>query len=100
MNGCPDHIAVRVDLVGDEGIAIVGPGKKSAEGLLGIIVEDGKEIFALVINEDRLVVGDEFRKQRDNKEKEKNPQRPEAAPVVAEIVKPAAVERRQPDKPA
>ena len=60
----PDHPAIGLDLVDDDGVAIVGLGEETAELVFGIILESGKQEFALVGDEDRLVVGDEFRAER------------------------------------
>src|ERR1035441_9739971 len=51
--------------------------------------------MAVDVDVDRLVVGDEFREQRDQKQRQENPQRPIAAPVDLEVVPAPPVERRQ-----
>ena len=89
----PDRPAVRFDFLLNEGVAIVGHGQKAPEFLLGIVDEHGKEQFALVGNDDRFVVGDEFGEQRDDEQNEKNPERNIAAPVATEIVEATTIDR-------
>src|SRR5207237_7581488 len=48
---------------------------------------------AVIAHEDRPVVGNKLGEQRDEKEGEKDPQRPEATPVTAERLKPPPSER-------
>ncbi len=91
----PDHPAMRLDLVGDEGIAIVGPRLEAAELLLRIIDEHRKEKLALVGDQERAVVGDELGAERSGKEGEKDDERPRPSPVAAEVVEPTAVHRRE-----
>ena len=50
-----------IDLVGDEGIAVLGDGEKAAEPGLGVVDGGGKQQFALVRSEKRTVVGDQLR---------------------------------------
>ena len=56
----PDHPAMRLDLVGDERIAIVRARLEPAELVLRIIDEDGEQELALVGGDQRPVVGDEL----------------------------------------
>ncbi len=100
MDRRPDHPAMRLDLVGDERIAIIGAREKAAEFRFRIILKDREQQFALVGGDHRPVVGDEFGKQRSDEQKEKNPERPIAALVVTEIGEPALVERREPQRAA
>ena len=87
---------MRLDLVGDEGVAKIGARLEPAEFVLGIVEEDGKQDLALVGGDQRPVVGDEFREQRSDEQDEKDPERPCAALVAAEIVEAAPVHRREP----
>ncbi len=73
---------MRVDLVGDHRVAVIGVGEKAAEFLFRIIMRDGEQDFALVDDEDRLVVGDEFGEQRQAEQREENPQRPQPALIA------------------
>ena len=86
---------MRLDLVGDKGIAVIGARLEAAELVLRIVDEHRKEQLALVGDEQRPVVGDELRAQRGGEEDEENDERPRPAPVAAEIVEPPAVHRRE-----
>ena len=68
----PDHPAVRLDLVGDERIAIVGPRLEAAELLLRVVDEDRKEELALVGDDQRPVVGDELGAERRRTARERS----------------------------
>jgi hypothetical protein len=92
----PDHPAVLLDLLLDEGIAVVRHGEEAPELLLRIIDHDGEKDLSLIGGDERPVVGDEFRKHRQHEEDQKYPQRPVAAPVGLEVLPAALVERRQP----
>ena len=91
----PDHPAVRLDLVGDERIAIIGARLEAAELVLRIVDEHRKQKLALVGGDQRPVVGDEFRAQRAGEQHQEDAQRPRSAPVAAEVVEPPAVHRRE-----
>ena len=91
----PDHPAVRLDLVGDERIAIVGPRLEAAELVLRIVDEHREQKLALVGGDERPVVGDELGAERGDEQDEEDPERPGAAPVAAEVVEPPAVHRRE-----
>ena len=54
---------------------------------------------ALVAHQQRPVIGNEFGEQADDEQHEKDPQRPEAAPVGAEIVEPTPGQRSGLDAP-
>ena len=86
---------MRLDLVGDEWVAIVGLGLEAAEHFLRIIEEDGEEEVALVRGDQRLVVGDELGAEGGDEQHEEDRERPRPAPVAAEIVEPAPVHRRE-----
>ena len=91
----PDYPAALGDLGGDERIAIVGRGLElAAEGGLRVGHEDGRVEFAVVIDQERLVVGDELREQSDQEDRQEDPERPVAARVGAEVVQAPARERR------
>ena len=93
-NERPDDPALRLDQVLDEGIAVVGLGLEfTAEFRLGIGLDHGRVKSAVVVNENRLVVGDEFREQADEEQREEGPQRPETAPVGPEIHQPPGRDR-------
>src|SRR5262249_27140744 len=78
------------------GIAVIGLSLKfAAECGFGIGVEDGGVELAVVVHQERLVVGHELRGQRDRKQREKKPQRPKAALVRTEVVPAAAADGRQ-----
>ena len=77
-------------------IAVVGRGAEVVAEFGVRIVEDHREvILAVVVDEQRLVVGDELGEQRDHEQHEEYPQRPIAAPVGLEIVPAPDVDRRQ-----
>ena len=92
----PDHPAMRLDLVGDEGVAKIRARLEPSEFVLGIVEEDGKEDLAFVGGDQRPIVGDEFGEQRSDEQDQKDPERPCAALVAAEIVEAAPVHRREP----
>ena len=89
----PDHPAVRLDLVGDERVAIVSLGLETAEHFLRIVDEDGEEEAPLVRSDQGLVVGDELGAERGDEQHQEDRERPRPAPVATEIVEPAAVHR-------
>src|SRR5690606_20762318 len=91
----PDHPAIGVDLVLDEGIAIVGDREEAAKLLLRVIHQHGIENLAVVGGDDRLVVGDELGKERKDEEDHEDPERPVATTVRLEVLPAALVERRQ-----
>src|SRR5215467_14323203 len=54
---------------------------------------EGRDVKAAVVaNEQRPVVGDQFGAEAQQKQDQENPERPEAAPVLAEVAEPAARE--------
>jgi len=65
----------------------------TAKGRLGVEAIGGHEELAPVAHEDRLVVGDHLGKERQHKERQKQPQRPEGAAVGLEVAPAARVER-------
>ncbi len=91
----PDHPAVRLDLVGDERIAVIRARLESAELVLWIVDERRKQELALVGGDQRPVVGDELRAESAGEQRQKDAQRPDPATVAAEIVEPPAVHRRE-----
>ena len=64
-----------------------------AEAFLGIGEQGGKKIFALIPDEERLIVGVEFGEQRDEKQDQKKPERIIASPVCLEIAPAPLVDR-------
>ena len=93
----PDHEAA---FVGDQllqiRVAIIRGGFKVAAERRFRISEDHRKIrLAGEADKERLVVGDEFREQRDEKQNQEKPQRPITAPVGLEILPAPFVERRQ-----
>src|SRR5277367_2607940 len=93
MDRRPDHPTVRIDLVGDRGIAIIRGRLEAAELFLRVIDEDGKQYLALVGGDQGPIVGEELRAHRGDEQDEKDPERPVAAPVAAEVFEPALVHR-------
>ncbi|MNI57678.1 hypothetical protein D3C73_1127530 [compost metagenome] len=91
----PDHPAVRIDLFLDEVRSIVCRREEAAELFLRVIDQNRIEDLALVRGDDRPVIGDEFGKQAEREEDQKNPEGPETALVCFEIGKPALAGRRQ-----
>ena len=87
---------MRLDLVGDEGVAKIRARLEASKFILGIVDEDGKEDLAFVGSDKRPIVGDEFGEQRSNEQDQKDPERPGATLVAAEIVEAAPVHRREP----
>ena len=91
----PEHETVLVDFLGDHLVTIVGLRKKAAKFLFRIIVQDRKQKLALIDDQQRFVVGDELREKRQDKDEEKNPERPIAAFVGFEIRQTALVDRAE-----
>ena len=58
----PKHPAVGFDLFDVHRIAVVGDCEKAAELRFWVVDENRDEKFALVADQDRAVVGDEFGK--------------------------------------
>src|SRR5207253_121774 len=80
----PDHPAVRCDQFRDGLIAVVGRGRKFAAKCRFRVVDEDREVPGpLVGRKDRPVIGDEFGEQSKDEQREKDPQRPEPAPVAA-----------------
>ena len=92
----PDHPSMRLDLVGDKGIAKIRARLEPSKFGLRIVAKDGEQELALVRGDQRPVVGDEFSEQGSNEQHEKDPERPCAALVAAKIVEPPLVHRREP----
>ena len=59
----------------------------------GVKVENGRVIITAVIHQNRLIVCQKFRKQRQHEQHRKNNQRVKGAPVVTEIAPAAFVQR-------
>ena len=78
------------------GIAIVGRGLEiAAERGLGI-ADEGRPIeMAVILDQERPVVGDQFGEQRDEEQDQEYPERPVAAAVRLEILPAPPVERRR-----
>jgi hypothetical protein len=91
-----DRAALRRDLLLQIRIAIVGGGfEVTAEGGFGI-ADEGRPIeMAVILDQERPVVGDQLREQRDHEKKREDPERPVAAAVRLEILPATAVERRR-----
>ena len=87
---------MRVDLVGDDRVAIISAGEKAAEFLLRIIMQDRQQHLALVDDEDRPVVGDDFGDEREAEQDDEDPERPISTLVRSEIGEPAPVDRTEP----
>ena len=64
------------------------------KGRIGISEDGGKKETAVHMNENRLVVGYEFGKQRYQEQRKENPQRPVAAAIGLEVFPAALVDRR------
>ena len=94
----PEHEAMVFDLFGNHRVAVIGLGEKPAELFFRIIERDRKENLALVEGDNRPVVGDDFRKQRQHEQGDEDPERPIAAPVALEIVEAASVDRCEPQE--
>ena len=95
----PEHPAVRLDLLADHRVAVVGAGEEAAELFLRVVHEDRKQPFALVVGHDRPVVGDELGEEAQHEQDQKYPERPVAALVGAKVHKPTPVQRRETDEP-
>ena len=103
-NRRPDHgAAFLLDQAHQVIVAIVGRGAEQirvrslGEGRVGIGHHRREIRMAVDVDVDRLVVGDEFRKQRNQEQRQKKPQRPVAAPVGLEVLPAPPVERRNAD---
>lgn len=60
------HITVRVYVVSDIGVPVVGRCRKvSAESLLVVCFDNGKIIFPLIFDNQRLVIGQQFGQEAD-----------------------------------
>src|SRR3981081_1606541 len=76
------------------GIAIVGGGLEvAAEGGLGIADEGRKVQMPVELDEARTIIGNQLGEQRDEEQKQKNPERPVTPAVRLEILPAALVER-------
>src|SRR5690606_26972783 len=96
----PDRAALLGDQFLQIRIAIIRRRLEfTAERRFGIGGDGGKEELAVNPDHERLVVGDEFRKQRYDEQNQENPERPIAAPVGLEILPAALADRRQRDYP-
>ncbi len=77
------------------GIAIVGRGLEvAAEGRLGIADEGRPVEVAVILDQERPVVGDQLGEQRDHEQHEEYPERPVSPPVRLEVLPAPPVERR------
>ena len=65
---------MRVNFLGDDLVAIIGAGEETAEFFLRVIAENRKQRLALVDDEDRPVIGDEFGEQGEDEEDDKDPE--------------------------
>ena len=74
-------------------ILVVRDSKETAKLLLGIVDQDRKQDLTLVGCDDWFVVGDHFRKQRDEKQCEEKPEAPVAATVGLEVLPASATDR-------
>ena len=68
-----DHPAVGQYFLFHKGIAIVGSAQKSAELGFRVINDQGKQILALVLHKQRLVVGDQVSEQAYQENHADNP---------------------------
>jgi hypothetical protein len=90
-----DEAALVRDQLLQIGIAIIGGGLEIAAERGLRIADEGRKIqMPVEFDEERPIVGDQFGKQRDEEQNEKNPQRPVAAAVRFEVLPAAAIERR------
>src|SRR5690606_7208728 len=89
----PDGPAIIVDLVLYHRVTIVGDGIKAAEFFFRIVDDNRHQQLALVGNENRPVIDDEFGPKGCDKQEEETPQRRVAAVVGLEILPAALVER-------
>jgi len=89
----PDHPAIRLDLVGNEGGPVVGGGEEATELLFRIVHQHRKQYLALVGRYNRPVIRDEFRKQAEREDDHEDPEGPVAAPVRLEVLQTAAIGR-------
>ena len=79
------------ELLADEGIEIVGLGGEiAAETRLGIIREQRKKCFSVVVRDDRPIVGDEFGAKTQGHQHHEDPKTPPAAPIGAKAAPGAA----------
>ena len=75
-DGRPDGPAVLLDLLDDDGIAIVGLRQEAAELLLRIVDEDRHQQLALVAHENRPVIGEELGEKAEHEQDHEDPERP------------------------
>ena len=97
-NQRPDHPALLADQGLDGRIGVVGFRRQYAtESGLRIAFEHRRVDTAIVPDQQRAVVGDQLGEERDQEQRQKDPEGPETASVRFEALDPAAVERRQRD---
>ena len=89
-----DGAALGRDLLLQIRIAVIGRGLEvAAEGGFGI-ADEGRPIeMAVILDQERAVVGDQFGEQRDQEQDHEDPERPVTAAVGLEVLPAAAVER-------
>ncbi|MNL54535.1 hypothetical protein D3C87_1778750 [compost metagenome] len=95
----PNHPAIGLDFVGNEGVAEIGGGEEAAEPGFGIVDKGRHHQLALVHDQDRPVIGDELGAQRHHEEHQKNPEGPPAAAIGPEIGEAPLVERGEARRP-
>lgn len=87
----PEHPTIFVDQLGQIRIAVVGgAGKHAAEVGFSVVLEHGDIERTVMVNQQRAVVGDEFRAQAQAEQQQEQPQRPPATAVGPELRQPAA----------
>ena len=76
-------------------VGVDGGGREiAAEGRLGIVADQRRVEAAVVVDEDRLVVGQELGEQRQEEQHAEDHQRVDAALARAEVGEPPTIERR------
>src|SRR5207302_1058280 len=91
------HPALLRDQLIHRRVPVVGRRRKlPAESRLWVVDKHRRVPAALVADDDRPVIRDEFGEKCDDEQREKDPQRPEAASVPPEGVEPPPRERCDP----
>ena len=94
----PDDPALLPDLLDDERIGIVSLRVEiTAEGGLRIEPQEREVDAAVILDQQRSIVGDDLSEQRSEKQHEENPGRPITALVGLEILNPPARHRLDPN---
>jgi len=84
-HGRPQHPSLAFDLAFDDGISVVRLREKTSKLLFWIILEHRKDQLAFIGGDDRAVVSDEFRKQRQNEQRHEDNEGKESPAVRFKI---------------